>query len=827
MKTKILILSVFLLGLGGTASAAGPATEQVILSDYDKVLYVSAVNGSDEEGKGSRSAPWATIEQALDKSRGKSVAILVAAGVYEEHSLQMRKGTSLLGGFSAADWSRDIRIHRSVIDAQGKGRILTVAENVRVDGFELRGGAYRGAGAGVFIDATSPVLSNNTFMSNKTLGPENWAPEYWHETAHDGGAIYCANGGAPTIRNNLIAHNRTENGRGAGIAYDHKCDGVITANVFIGNVAGLDDPMRSSDGGAMSIFRWSSPEISNNIVLSNTALSKNDAGGIFVALWSSAKVHNNLIVDNEAGDDAGGLFVGGQEHRYDSPLDPIPNANQFFVEVVGNRFFGNRNSSKNSGATRITMESRGLVENNIAALNNGFYIQRSELDVVNNTILENTLLLETKEGLKPSHFHNNVVLGAFDPEPVATIEGNLLRDEFKAGGNTQGEPTFLDDGLTIEPIASAWSKQEWQTTIQVLQPLGTSLINRVVVSGKRWGVVDSVSGNKVVLWGDFSSAREITVLPTYRQTPSSAGFGKGADNAQASSEFVPKRINKSIELLERGQPIYYAAGYGGYDKGVEMASTWADYIVYNMEHQPLNFSALREFMRGLVDAGPTPSGHRTPAVIVVLPLLGLDGDTVKVGGWMVQQALAQGVHGVHLARARSPEAARKFVQAARYPIHKQDIDTVGEGLRGWGSHAFASWVWGLDHQEYLQRADVWPLNPNGEILLGVKIEDQQALARASETLTVPGLAFAEHGPRDLGLSFGHLEGRADPPLPPEVNEAGDFVLKLCEENGLVFLDNVLPDNVTKQLDRGVMIGAGRREDAAEIGRAHTQRTMPW
>ena len=49
-------------------------------------------------------------------------------------------------------------------------------------------------------------------------------------------------------------------------------------------------------------------------------------------------------------------------------------------------------------------------------------------------------------------------------------------------------------------------------------------------------------------------------------------------------------------------------------------------------------------------------------------------------------------------------------------------------------------------------------------MLGVKLEDQEALDRAAETLSVPGLAFAEHGPRDLGLSYGYLEGRADPQL---------------------------------------------------------------
>ena len=33
-------------------------------------------------------------------------------------------------------------------------------------------------------------------------------------------------------------------------------------------------------------------------------------------------------------------------------------------------------------------------------------------------------------------------------------------------------------------------------------------------------------------------------------------------------------------------------------------------------------------------------------------------------------------------------------------------------------------------------------------------------------------------------------------------------------------------DVAAQLDRGVMSGAGRREDSAEVGRAHTGRTMP-
>ncbi len=822
-----LIIGLFFSGMSFGHARTGPETQAIYLDTYGDVVYVSAVTGSDDSGNGTKRSPLATVGAALGSAKGKSVAILVAAGTYEEHSLQMRSGVDLYGGFSADDWSRDVWVNRSIINAAQAGRVLTAADDSRLDGFEVTGGLIRGPGAGIFIDGVSPVLSNNFFVSNKTLGPENWDPEFWHETANDGAAIYCTNAGNPEINGNLIAGNRTDNGRGAGIAYDHGCNGSITDNVLLDNIAGLDDPMRSSDGGAMSIFRWSSPVIANNIVLSNTALSHNDAGGIFVALWSSASVRDNLIVDNDAGDDAGGLFVGGQEHRYDGPLDPLPDADKFYVEVTGNSLFGNRNSSRNSGATRITMQSRGLVSRNTVALNQGFYIQRSELEVVNNTILENTLFIETKEGLKPSSFKDNIVLGSFEFDTVATVSDSLFRDGFEGDGNVQGEPTFIDDGMQLQALAASYSKQDYQTTVHLSAPVrAAALQGRVVVSGEYWGVINSVSGNRLTVWGDLSAATEFRVLPTYSQSSSSIGVGKGAD-AAAAAKWQPARINKSIELLSSGQPIYYAAAYGGYDDGLRMADTWADYIVFNMEHQPLDFGLLREFMRGLVDAGPTPSGHRTPAVVVVLPLLGLDAATAKAGGWMVEQALAQGVHGVHLARARDPEAVKRFVQAARYPNHKQALETVGEGLRGWGSHIFAAWVWGLDREEYLQRADVWPLNPDGEIMLGVKIEDQQALANTEATLAVPGLAFAEHGPRDMSLSYGHLEGRADPPLPAEVDAAGDRVLKAATANGLFFLDNVLPDNVNGQIDRGVMIGAGRREDAAEVGRAHTQRSMPW
>ena len=161
-------------------------------------------------------------------------------------------------------------------------------------------------------------------MRNKTLGPGSWKPKVRHLITNDGGSVYFENGSSPIIANNLFADNRTENGRGAAIALHVNCNGRIINNVFLRNITGLDDPMRSSDGGAVSIFDRSDPVIENNVFLNNQALSENDAGGLFVALWSSPVIRKNIFVGNHCKDDAGALFVGGQEHRYDIPLDPLP-----------------------------------------------------------------------------------------------------------------------------------------------------------------------------------------------------------------------------------------------------------------------------------------------------------------------------------------------------------------------------------------------------------------------------------------------------------------------------------------------------------------------
>jgi 4-hydroxy-2-oxoheptanedioate aldolase len=233
-------------------------------------------------------------------------------------------------------------------------------------------------------------------------------------------------------------------------------------------------------------------------------------------------------------------------------------------------------------------------------------------------------------------------------------------------------------------------------------------------------------------------------------------------------------------------------------------------------------------MRGLVDGGPTRSGHRTPAVIVTLPMDAVDEDVVRANSWVIKQILASGVHGLLLCHVESPGAVRAFVETCRYPFNTVG---VGRGLqvgrRGGGGQAHAAEIWGVPTPEYLKIADAWPLNPRGELFLGVKIENVRALSNVEATLRVPGLAFAEWGPGDMGMSMGHPD-QHDPPYPPEMIDARARVLAACKANNLAFLNAASTKDILEQIGDGAMVIAAGRGGAevASIGRKHTNRTMP-
>src|ERR671938_2004341 len=136
---------------------------------------------------------------------------------------------------------------------------------------------------------------------------------------------------------------------------------------------------------------------------------------------------------------------------------------------------------------------------------------------------------------------------------------------------------------------------------------------------------------------------------------------------------MAERINRAIELLSQDQPLYYMGPHTGHvltrEQGRKDAHTWADYINVGMEHGSFDMAGLAEYLAGLVEGGPTNSGHRAPTVIVEAPVNGIDEDYIRYNAWQFRQILGRGVHGILLCQVETAGAARAFVESCRYP-HK-------------------------------------------------------------------------------------------------------------------------------------------------------------
>jgi hypothetical protein len=525
--------------------AAGPQSPGVDLAGYAMVRYVDAGRGDDSSGNGSVEKPWASLPYALERigspAAGKRAALLVAAGTYAQPTLALKPRVDLYGGFASfapSIGARDVYRHATVLDGNELYRIAFAADDMRVDGFHFVRGRVRGKGAALHCDGVSPVIANCVFARNRTQIPHPWNPRLLHETANDGGAVFAANGAAPLIEHCLFIDNTTECGRGGALAADRRAAPRILWSVFANNRSGIDDPMRSSDGGAVSFFDWSGGEVRGCVISANAALTRNDAGGIFVALWSSPRIAGNLIVANAAGDDAGGLFIGGQEHRYGEPLDAYPSAERYNVRVEGNVLVGNTNTARNSGATRVTMEARAAwIDNVIAENHGGFYLQRSEIVAERNTVWQDWRFVEDKASLGPSRLIGNILRGPLGGplEVRATLSRNMA--EASAGGADRLEvaDVFENDGLAGKILGIRYDAASFSTIVTLQEPLPRdSLGDRVAGFGRgasaQWRVIRHAAGREVSVWGrlepETNAATDFTVLRTFTLKPDApAGVG--------------------------------------------------------------------------------------------------------------------------------------------------------------------------------------------------------------------------------------------------------------------------------------------------------------
>lgn len=311
--------------------------------------------------------------------------------------------------------------------------------------------------------------------------------------------------------------------------------------------------------------------------------------------------------------------------------------------------------------------------------------------------------------------------------------------------------------------------------------------------------------------------------------------------SSADPHYKPRRVNKAIELWEDNQVAFYnvympSGAPDGYEEGKRMAQTYCDAINYEMENGSFDFSNLRNFMQGLVDGGPTPSGHRTPMVFVTLPAVGFDGPSMRANAWQIQQALAAGAHGCLICEMHSPEAGEIAISASRYKFTLPGVKEYPiEGSRGAGSQVFAQHIWGLKGDDYLAVADCWPHNPKGEISMGFKLENRHAVENAEQLMAIQGLAFAEPGPSDNSWSYlgwdaikqQSREERAKVMATPKYIEGLEHVRLAAKKNGVMWLGTGTHGATMEQsYDQGMRMLPGDNEEVVRASREYSKRKMP-
>lgn len=236
----------------------------------------------------------------------------------------------------------------------------------------------------------------------------------------------------------------------------------------------------------------------------------------------------------------------------------------------------------------------------------------------------------------------------------------------------------------------------------------------------------------------------------------------------------PDRINKLIELLENDEPAF---GVLSFDYSLEnarsMAASDLDFLFIDMEHAPFAIERLRTFLLGMTNKRRIlEKGNLQPDVVPLVRIPAAAGSEEMVS--QVKQVLDVGVYGVFFPAIGTRAQAELAVRATRYPQYKDAPDFDPPGLRG-RNPSNAAWYWGV--RDYHTRADVWPLDPQGELLAIMFIESAEGVENIEDIVTVPGVGGIFIGPSDLSTSMGYTS-----PAAPEVEAAIQTVLAACLEH---------------------------------------------
>ena len=261
------------------------------------------------------------------------------------------------------------------------------------------------------------------------------------------------------------------------------------------------------------------------------------------------------------------------------------------------------------------------------------------------------------------------------------------------------------------------------------------------------------------------------------------------------------RYNKAIELLEAGQPVFGSGliWNGNLDEMMYFADSDYDLVMIEMEHEGLSFNNLRASLQFLLNrrriAG-AGSLQADPTPVVRIP-----PNTREQNQWVIKQALDTGVYGLILPHLDTVAGAQAAVRAARYPQAPGAANPEPAGERGWW-YRIAPRYWGLTPAEYYDAAGVWPLDPDGNLLLMGIVEEPTGVRNLPDILReAKGIGAIWAGPGDMSIALGH-KGNASH---PEVQEMLLRILGICQNAGVPCAVGCTAAEVPMRLEQGFRI----------------------
>jgi 2-keto-3-deoxy-L-rhamnonate aldolase RhmA len=226
--------------------------------------------------------------------------------------------------------------------------------------------------------------------------------------------------------------------------------------------------------------------------------------------------------------------------------------------------------------------------------------------------------------------------------------------------------------------------------------------------------------------------------------------------------------------------------------------------------------AFTDFANAFVEAGGVTKGRIRPLAAKTPNISRPDAPAdpaVYVNN--ISRQLNAGVSIFNFVEVDSVDEISKGIAAMRFASKGGTRpDTIGDAPK----------YWGLSEKEYRAKADVWPLDPNGELLAWAIIETKEGIENVREIAQVKGLSAVIVGAGTLGRVFRTTNADGQQVRDDVAWEAGiQKILAACKEFkkpcGYPAYDNDIEARMKQGFDVFIIQNFGERGfKAVEIGR---------